>query len=325
MHRVGSDRNLGDFSHNLNLSSSLCSNSEELQYLDLMERILRRGVRKDNRTGIATKSIFGNLMRFNLNGSDGKKIVPLITTKHVIYRLIVEELLWFLSGSTDAKDLDAKKVKIWNPNTTRSSLDKLGFTSRREGDCGPNYGFNWIHFGASYIDCDTDYTDLGVNQVQAVQNSLIRDPYSRRHIISAWNPANVHQATLPPCHMFCQFNVEPCDETKPDGEKYLDCAVYQRSADVPLGVPFNIASYATLTHIMASLTDMRPRELIYFTGDTHIYENQAEGCETQLSRTPFAFPTLLLTQHNDYRDYRWHDFKLENYEHHPTIEFPFAV
>jgi len=304
------------------------SRSEEHQYLDLMNHVLSYGCTKPNRTGVPTKSVFGNTMKFTLSrvhDSEIKLIVPLLTTKKIVYRLIVEELLWFVSGSTDAKVLEAKKVKIWTPNSSREFLDKVGLGHLREGDIGAGYGFQLCHFGAKYINCDTDYTGQGINQLDSIKQSLTNDPYSRRHIISLWNPTDLKNTALAPCHILCQFNVDPVNDSDPSGQKYLDCSVYQRSADIPLGVPFNIASYATLTHIIAKTVGMIPRNLIYSTGDTHIYSNQIENCYEQISRTPMDFPLLEIDKKEEFGDYKWKDFKLIGYNHHPEIKYPFSA
>ena len=285
----------------------------EQQYLDLMRKIITTGEKKSNRTGTDTISVFGNTMSFNL--SDG--VLPLLTTKRMFYRAIVEELLWFLNGCTDATILDSKGIKIWNANSSRECLDKLGFTQRRAGDCGPIYGFQWRHFGAKYVDCDTDYTGLGVDQISQLIEGIRNNPQSRRHIISAWNPIDLNQMVLPPCHLSMQINVSPNAE--------LDCLVYQRSADVPLGVPFNIASYATLTHMIAQQVEMTARNLVYVTGDTHIYVNQINGCREQLSRDPFGPPTLSIKPAKDIFSYQWSDFEVRDYRYHSKINFPFAT
>jgi thymidylate synthase len=307
--------------------------NEEIQYLKTMKHIVKHGTRKPNRTKIDTLSVFGNTMRFTLsnvvmqeNGEyESKLILPLLTTKKMVYRLIVEELLWFISGSTDAKILEAKKIKIWTPNSSRDFLDKVGLKHLREGDIGAGYGFQLRHFGAQYRGCDENYIGEGVDQFETVRQSLLGDPYSRRHVISLWNPCDLKNTALAPCHLLCQFNVDPVDDSNPTGAKYLDCSVYQRSADVPLGVPFNIASYATLTHIIAQMVEMIPRHLIYTTGDTHIYDNQITNCHEQIEREPLGFPYLELKREQKIEDYSWENFKLQNYKHHPEIKYPFSV
>lgn len=297
---------------------------EESQYTDLLHKIIKTGVKKPNRTNTPTYSIFGNTMTFSLSSENGL-IVPLLTTKKMNYRLIVEELLWFLSGSTDAKILHDKDVKIWDENSSRKTLDMMGFEDKEEGDCGPIYGWQYRHFGAEYKTCKTDYTGQGIDQIENLLENLSKDPYSRRHIITSWDPSKLYQMCLAPCHLMCQFNVDPVDQENPNGEKYIDCAVFQRSADVPLGVPFNIASYATFTHIIAQMVNMTPRKLQYFTGDTHIYENQMKGCKEQITRIPFKFPHLTLKSEKNIRDYKWENFTLHEYECHELIKFPFSV
>jgi thymidylate synthase len=304
----------------LTVDTSKCKNTEELQYLNLMADIISWGVIKPSRTGINTRSFFGNMMRFRLQDDSGALVVPLLTTKRMAYRLIVEELLWFIRGQTDAKVLHDKGVKIWDANSSRAQLDHLGLSHYREGDCGPIYGFQMRHFGAAYYDCDTDYSDQGVNQIAETIENLRRDPYSRRHIICNWNPTQLKQMCLAPCHVLCQFNVSAEGETK-----VLDCAVYQRSADVPLGVPFNIASYATFTHMIAQQAGLQPGTLVYFTGDTHIYENQIPNAKIQIERSPRPFPRLNLEPADSIEEYTWEHFYLKEYDPHPAITYPFAV
>jgi thymidylate synthase len=299
-------------------------NREEQAYLqNLMWDILAHGERKKNRTGVDTYSTFGNVLRFSLTNSEGKRIIPLLTTKKTGYRLIVEELLWFLSGSTDSQILHNKGVKIWDANGSREALDKLGFKEREEGDLGPVYGFQWRHFGAGYKDCRTDYSNKGIDQIAWVVGEIKKNPSSRRLVVSAWNPGQLAEMALPPCHILFQFNVGFSEE-KP---KYLDCALYQRSADVPLGVPFNIASYATLIHMIAQQTGLQARNFVYFTADTHVYANQIPGCLEQLGRVPYPWPTLQLPDvpPQDIFSYKIEDFVVQNYKCHPEIKFPFAV
>jgi thymidylate synthase len=288
----------------------------ESQYLDLMKKIMETGSLKHNRTGSDTKSLFGNMMRFKLQNNAGQNIIPLLTTKKMTYRLIVEELLWFLSGSTNAKKLHDKKVYIWDANTDKKQLDATGFSNYEEGDAGAAYGFQWRHFGADYENCDTNYEGKGTDQVSVLIDGLIKNPTSRRHIISAWNPSQLHKIVLPPCHILAHFNVE---------DKYLDCLVYQRSADVPLGVPFNIASYATLTHMIAQQTNLIARDFIYTTGDTHIYQNQLDGCLEQITREPYESPLIVLDKASDIFHYTWNDFHLQNYKCHSAINYPLSV
>ncbi|XP_017761629.1 PREDICTED: putative bifunctional dihydrofolate reductase-thymidylate synthase [Eufriesea mexicana] len=203
---------------------------EEYQYLNLINKVIKKGVKKSDRTGVGTLSIFGTQMRFNLRNN----IIPLLTTKRVFWRGVVEELLWFIRGSTNAKELSEK--------------DSSGFTDREEGDLGPVYGFQWRHFGAKYIDMHADYNGQGIDQLKDVIKKLQYSPNDRRIIMTAWNPADISQMALPPCHCLVQFYVN---------DKELSCQLYQRSADMGLGVPFNIASYCLLTHMLAHITNLK--------------------------------------------------------------------
>lgn len=215
------------------------SQNEEQQYLDLIEKIIREGVRKDDRTGVGTLSTFGNMMRYDLS-----KSFPLLTTKRVAWKAVVEELLWFLRGHTDGKILSDKGVKIWDGNGSREFLDKMGFKDRREGDLGPVYGFQWRHFGAQYKTCDSDYAGQGVDQISEVISQIQSNPDSRRLLVNAWNVKDLPSMALPPCHVLFQFYTSG---------NSLSCLLYQRSCDIGLGIPFNIASYALLTHMIAKV------------------------------------------------------------------------
>lgn len=222
----------------------LATRHQEFQYLDLIKDVIQNGSKKADRTGVGTVSTFGNMMRFDLS-----QTFPLLTTKKVFWKGVVEELLWFLRGSTDGKQLSDKGVKIWEGNGSREYLDKLGFNDRREGDLGPVYGFQWRHFGAKYDTCDSDYSGKGVDQIQQVIESLKKNPDSRRHIVSAWNVQDISAMALPPCHVMFQFYVA-------DGK--LSCLLYQRSCDLGLGIPFNIASYALLTCLISKVCSDDP-------------------------------------------------------------------
>lgn len=291
-------------------------NSEEYQYINLIKNILENGIEKDDRTGTGTLSIFGTQMRFNLNK------FPLLTTKYVWFKGIAEELLWFISGSTNANDLSKKGVKIWNHN---------GYKNGIQGDLGCIYSFQWRHFGANYVDCNTDYSGQGIDQLAKCIDMIKNDPNSRRIVMTAWNPCDLDKMVLPPCHMFCQFYVNARNSNNLDGsdlkivEKVLSCQVYQRSADVGLGMPFNIASYALLTMIVAQVCDCIPGEFIYTLGDAHIYKNHIEQLKEQILRTPYSFPTLLINKNIKNIDkFNYDDFKLVDYEHHPKLELPFS-
>lgn len=206
--------------------------------------ILDKGVKVVDRTGVGTYSLFGAQMRYSLRDN----VFPLLTTKRVFWRAVVEELLWFIRGSTNAFELSDKNVRIWDANSTREFLDSVGLNDREEGDLGPVYGFQWRHFGAEYKGMRADYTNKGIDQLTHVINTIKTKPNDRRMIMCAWNPVDIPQMALPPCHCLVQFYVA-------DGE--LSCQLYQRSADMGLGVPFNIASYALLTCMIAHITNLK--------------------------------------------------------------------
>ncbi|BGP43616.1 Thymidylate synthase [Rhodotorula kratochvilovae] len=276
------------------------TNPEEDQYLSLVQSVIERGERRADRTGTGTLSLFAPpQLRFSLSkppaeGSSSAEptlVLPLLTTKRVFSRGIIEELIWFVNGCTDSKVLAAKGVKIWDGNGSREFLDSRGLKDREEGDLGPVYGFQWRHFGAEYKTCRDDYTGKGVDQLAEVIDKIKNNPTDRRIILSAWNPADLAKMALPPCHMFCQFYVNlPPPGSPPSTKPRLSCLMYQRSADLGLGVPFNIASYALLTHMIALVTDTVPHEFILQLGDAHVYLDHVEPLQTQLARSPFAFP-----------------------------------
>lgn len=285
--------------------------SEEYQYIDLIKLILEKGVDKDDRTGVGTLSIFSHNMRFNLRES-----FPLLTTKKVYWKGVVEELLWFISGSTDANILKEKGVKIWNGNTTREFLDSRGLSHYSEGDIGAGYGFQWRHFGANYISKSKDYTGEGTDQLKWVINEIKTNPDSRRIIMSAWNPNDIDKMALPPCHCFIQFWVNK-------GE--LSSQMYQRSCDVGLGVPFNIASYALLTCLIAKICKLTPGDFYYCMGDTHIYKNHIEQLKEQIIREPFKFPTIEIKDIDDIDNITYDDIILKDYQCYDNIKMDMAV
>jgi len=285
---------------------------EEYQYLDLIQKIIEEGYTGDDRTGVGTVSTFGTSMRFDL-----KKSFPLLTTKRVFWRGIVEELLWFIKGDTNANHLSEKGIKIWDGNGSREFLDKRGLSHREQGDLGPVYGFQWRHFGAKYVDMHTDYSGQGVDQLADCIRKIKEDPTDRRILLSAWNPADLNLMALPPCHMFCQFYVA-------NGE--LSCLMYQRSADMGLGVPFNVASYSLLTCMMAQVCGLKPGEFIHNMGNTHVYKNHVEPLKTQLERTPRPFPVLRINPDvKDIDGFEAKDFELFGYNPHGKIAMDMAV
>jgi len=267
-------------------------NMGERQYLDLLEELLERGAMKSDRTGTGTRSVFGRQMRFGLGES-----FPLLTTKKLHLKSIVYELLWFLRGDTNVKWLQERGVTIWDE------------WADENGELGPVYGYQWRHWrtlGGGEID-----------QIKAVLSSIKAKPDSRRHMVTAWNPADVDRMALPPCHALFQFYV---------AEGRLSCQMYQRSADVFLGVPFNIASYALLTLMVAQVSGLEPGEFVLTLGDAHLYLNHLEQAREQLSRTPHPFPRMRLNPAvKDLFAFKYEDFTLEGYEPHAAIKAPIAV
>lgn len=289
-------------------------NLEEGQYLDLLRNILDNGTWTLGRNG-RTKSIFGHSMRFSLD--QGK--IPILTTKKTAWKTCLKELLWFIRGETDNKLLQDQSVHIWDGNSSREFLDSRGLYDNPESILGPIYGFQWRHFNAPY-DNQTgsllNNSDSGVDQLQQIIDQL-KDPEqrsSRRLIMSAWNPCQLDQMCLPPCHILCQFNVH-------DGNK-LSCSMYQRSADCTLGQPFNIASYSFLTHLLAKHCGLEAYEFVYFIGNCHIYEEHIEPINEIFKRTPFPFPTVSIAQAREkIDDYLLEDFVVTGYQHHEAIKF----
>lgn len=262
------------------------------QYLDLMQHVIENGQSKADRTGTGTRSIFGHQVRFNL--ADG---FPCVTTKKLHLRSIIHELLWFLSGDTNIKYLKENGVRIWDE------------WADERGDLGPVYGHQWRHFPKP---------DGGeVDQIRQVVDAIKSNPDSRRHIVCAWNPGVIEQMALPPCHAFFQFYVA-------DGR--LSCQLYQRSADIFLGVPFNIASYALLTMMIAQVCALEPGDFVHTFGDAHLYENHLDQAREQLSRTPRTLPTMKMNPAvADLFAFTYDDFELLNYNPHPHIKAPVAV
>lgn len=285
---------------------------EEYQYIDLIKNILKKGSKKEDRTGVGTYSITGAHMRFSLYD----KAFPLLTTKKVFYKAVVEELLFFINGQTDNQVLVEKGVNIWTPNSTKEFFEKNNI-SRKSGDLGPIYGFQWRHFGAEYTSSGCDYTNKGIDQLKNVIEGIKKDPYSRRHIVTAWNPLQIDIMALPPCHLLFQFVVR---------DNFLDCVLYQRSGDVGLGIPFNIASYSLLTIIVAHLCDLSPGEFIHFIGDAHVYQNHVEALSIQIERVPREFPTIEIARKVErLEDFKLEDFILKNYDPHSVIKMDMAV
>lgn len=271
----------------------------EEQYMEWLRTIMETGEAKPDRTGVGTRSLFGEVnMKFNLQNR-----FPVITTKKVFYDSCIKELLFFISGKTDTHILEDQGVNYWKGNTTREFLDERGL-NWEEGDMGPGYGFLWRHFGAKYDGCDKDYSGQGTDQLRNLIEGIRTNPHSRRHILSAWNPVQLSEMALPPCHCFVQFNVS-------GDRQYLDCTLYQRSGDMFLGVPFNIIMYSMLTCMIAHITQLKPRWFNHSIGDAHIYNNHADQVRRQLKRTPRPFPTLSFR--NSARIHEIDDFSFENF------------
>lgn len=257
-------------------------------------------------------------------------LYPLLTTKRVFHKAVLAELLWFVSGATSSLPLSEQGVKIWDGNGSREFLDSVGLAHREVGDLGPVYGFQWRHFGAEYVDAKTDYTGQGVDQLAEVIHKLKTNPYDRRIIMSAWNPKDLKIMALPPCHMFAQFYVsnprsQSNGETKPKG--HLHCQLYQRSCDMGLGVPFNIASYALLTHMIAHVCDLVPGSLTHVMGDAHVYADHVDALKTQLDRVPRDFPELEIKREKggSIDGWKFEDFLVKGYEPHKSIAMKMSV
>lgn len=278
------------------------------QYLELLTHILETGGDKGDRTGTGTRSVFGYQMRFDLSVG-----FPLLTTKKVHMKSIIHELLWFLKGDTCVDYLQANGVSIWDEWATAEQTARFG---RPAGELGPIYGHQWRNFGASK-NADGAYNADGFDQITWLINEIKTNPNSRRLIVSGWNPAEAGQVALPPCHTLFQFFVI-------DGK--LSCQLYQRSADVFLGVPFNIASYALLTHMIAQVCELDVGEFIWTGGDTHLYSNHFEQAKLQLSREPLPLCQLKLNPDiKDIFDFGFDDITIENYQSHPAIKAAVAV
>lgn len=267
------------------------------QYLDLLRHVRDTGVERGDRTGTGTRSVFGYQMRFDLSAG-----FPLVTTKKLHLRSIIHELLWFLSGETNIGYLKENKVTIWDE------------WADENGDLGPVYGAQWRSWPAPGKEGHAGGT---IDQISWLLNEIRNNPNSRRLVVSAWNPAQLDEMALAPCHCLFQFYVA-------DGK--LSCQLYQRSADIFLGVPFNIASYALLTHMIAQVCDLAPGDFVHTLGDAHLYLNHLDQAETQLARTPLPLPRLHLNPAvKDLFAFRFDDIKIEGYEAHPGIKAPIAV
>lgn len=286
-------------------------NEEEISYLMLLSKLLKAAP-KDDRTGTGTSEIFGHQMRFDLS-----KGFPLLTTKKVHFKSIAIELFWFLRGRTDNQWLKERGVTIWDEWATEEKCKQFG---RKEGDLGPIYGHQWRNFTTieEIVDSESDqeYGLTGFDQIAWVIDEIKTNPNSRRLIVSGWNPSEANQVALPPCHTMFQFHVN---------EGKLSCQLYQRSADTFLGVPFNIASYALLTHIIAKECNLEVGEFIWTGGCVHLYKNHFEQAKLQLTRSPRQFPKLVIKNKKPFDKYEFEDFEIVDYNPHPSIKAEVAV
>lgn len=283
----------------------------EQQYLNLVKKIIKNGFSEKGRNG-NTLSLIGEQMRFSLK--DNK--IPLTTTKKLAWRSCLKELLWFIKGDTSNETLQKQNVKIWNDNASREFLDSRGLSHLAENDLGPVYGHQWRFYNAKYFNSITDYENKGIDQLQniidGINDSKNSGISSRRLILNAWNPQQINEMALPPCHVLSQFFVQ---------DDKLSCALYQRSGDVGLGIPFNVASYSFLTHLLAKHCDLEATEFIHFIGNAHIYEDHINVLSEQTKREPYKEPTIEISEKRDnINDYIFKDFKIHNYKHDEPIK-----
>jgi thymidylate synthase len=283
-------------------------NHPEYQYLSLINRVLKTGIKQEGRNG-NTISLIGEKMNFDLTNNT----IPLLTTKKLAWKTCLKELFWFISGSTCNKILNEQNVHIWDKNASRSFLNSRGLYHYMEDDLGPVYGHQWRHYNAKYFNSFTSYENKGIDQLENVIKSLKdeKERSSRRIILNAWNPCQIDEMALPPCHVMSQFIVKNND---------LTCILYQRSGDIGLGIPFNIASYSFLTHILAKHCGLNAKEFIHIIGDAHIYEEHTEALEEQIKKKPKEFPTLeILNNYENIDDYNLKDIKINNYKYHKKV------
>lgn len=292
-------------------------NTEEQAYLDLMKNILENGSERSDRTGVGTKSIFGSMLRFSLEDDT----FPILTTKKVFYRGAIEEMLFFIRGETDTKKLEAKGVNIWKGNTSREFLDKRGLFHLSEGNIGALYGKQWRAWEepeCSFL-VGLDET-IKHDQLQVVFNRIKIDPYSRRHVVSAWNVQDLESGVLLPCHYAFQFYVD-------NGN--LSCLFNMRSTDIFLGLPFNIIGYSVLTHLMAKALGLKAKEVIFSGGDVHIYQSHFDAVKEQLTRTPYDFPKIKINKElaslKDIEETTFKDLEIVGYQSHPAIKAEMAI
>lgn len=288
---------------------------QEYKYLDLLKQIIEEGEPKMDRTEVGTTSLFGSRMEFDIS-----KEIPILTTKKVNYENIIKELLFFISGQTDTKILENQGVNIWKGNTSNKFLESRELDYEK-GDMGPLYGHQLRHWGAEYDGADKDYTGKGIDQLKHIIEEIRHNPQSRRHVISVWNVADLSKMVIAPCHILVQFNVS-------GDSRYLDCQLYMRSSDSFLGLPYNLASYAFLTYMVAHICQLKPRKLVYVGGDTHIYTNHNSQVKKQIGRTPKPFPRLRFRKASKIKeidDFIFDSFIVEDYTSWPGITAKMAV
>lgn len=281
----------------------------ERQYLNLIKHIIKNGAKTKSRNG-TTYNTIGTMSKYPLTNST----IPLLTTKKVAWKTCLKELLWFIKGDTNNETLQKQNVHIWDGNSTKEFLKSRNLAHYHENELGPIYGYQWRNWNAPYFGTTFNHRSYGIDQLSDIISSL-RHPterYSRRLILSAWNVEQLHKMALPPCHVISQFHVLNDDE--------LYCTMYQRSGDVGLGVPFNIASYAFLTHMIADLCDLKATELTHYIGNAHIYENHIEPLKVQTEREPYDFPTLQIGSKLNIDEFTLSDFALEDYNYYPSIK-----
>ena len=291
----------------------------ELGYLNLVRNIIKHGAKEVGRNG-TTYTKVGAMLRFSLKNQK----IPLLTTKKLAWRVCLKELLWFINGDTNNNLLKEQNVKIWNGNGTRKFLDSRGLNYLKENDLGPVYGHQWRFWNAPYsreLGCSEDYKGKGIDQLQNVINEINRSKEtgeaSRRIIMSAWNPEQLDEMALPPCHVLSQYHLV---------NNKLSCTLYQRSGDVGLGVPFNIASYSFLTHLLAKHCGLEAGQFVHFIGNAHIYDDHIEPLKLQLNNEPYDFPNLEIKEKREnIDDYKFEDFEVNNYKFHKVIKMDMRV
>lgn len=301
-------------------NSMSASFNQESQYLSMLSNILTTGQARDDRTGVGTIGTFGGQLKFDVS-----QYLPLLTTKFVPVNIIIKELLWFLRGETDNRILQKQNVHIWDGNSSREFLDARGLKHYKEGDIGASYGFVWNHFGAEYHDCETNYEGKGFNQIEYILDLLKNDPFSRRILMSSWNPPGMKDMALPPCHVLFQLYVEEDPDTH---VRYVSGHLYQRSSDYFLAANYNLVSYTILLYILCQKVGYAPRNMFMSFGDVHIYKNHVKQVKTQLSRNPRPQPILRLNDGittKSFKDITVDDFELIGYFPQAAISAPMAI